>query len=199
MSIELMSLVLHHSVAHPTQKLILLGIANHQGDGGAWPSIDTLATYANVSRRSVSTALQALEKRGDIIIEPQAGRNRTNLYWVTLDCPTECDRSMNHRLKSDQEQNYKHAVFDIEACSSTSNSMKPTSYKPYITIKNTKEILERKKDAERQHAAELDRMFQQARENATDMPTCKHDIPLLRCIECCKALAKETTQQEARA
>ena len=43
MSIELMSLVLHHSVAQPTHKLILLGIANHQGDGGAWPSIETLS------------------------------------------------------------------------------------------------------------------------------------------------------------
>ena len=199
MSIELMSLVLHHSVAQPTHKLILLGIANHQGDGGAWPSIETLATYANVSRRTVSTALSTLQKRGDLIIEPQAGRNGTNLYWVTLDCPAECDRSMNHRLLSEQERTYTHAIYDTDPCNLTSTPMKPASYKPVLTLINSKEVLNQKREAERRHAEELDRAMQEARQQAVDMPNCKHDIPLLRCIECCKALAKETTTQEARA
>jgi hypothetical protein len=88
MSIEAVSLVLNQSKATGRAKLVLLGIANHLGDQGAWPSISTLARYANASERSVKRDIQELIKLGELRVELQnAPINRqykTNLYWITI-------------------------------------------------------------------------------------------------------------------
>lgn len=104
MAVEAMAIALHHSRAVGTAKVVLLGIANHVGDGGSWPAVATLAKYANVSTRAVQEAIAKLEDLGEIRRELQAGGNsliqdhrRPNLYHFTLTCPPECDRSMNHR------------------------------------------------------------------------------------------------------
>lgn len=109
MSIEVMSVVLHHSKAQGTTKLVLLGIANHQGDGGAWPSVSTLAKYAGgVTPRTVQRSLAELVQAGELHTEIQAGgsygdqtNGRPNLYRVLVACPPECDGSPNHRRKKD--------------------------------------------------------------------------------------------------
>ena len=100
-----MALVLHHSRAGGSEKLVLLGIANHDGDGGAWPSIATLARYANVEPRAVQKCIKRLVERGEIAKDTQAGglRNtpdysRPNLYHIKVVCPPECDRSAQHRI-----------------------------------------------------------------------------------------------------
>jgi hypothetical protein len=89
MSIEVMTTVLNHSKATGRAKLVLLGIANHQGDQGAWPSISTLARYANASERSIMRDIQELEELGELIVErnaaPIRGQYRPNLYWVNVD------------------------------------------------------------------------------------------------------------------
>jgi hypothetical protein len=89
MSVEVMSLVLNHSKATGRAKIVLLGIANHQGDEGSWPSIATLARYANASERSVKRDLKDLVELGELKIDVQAapigGQYKTNLYWVTID------------------------------------------------------------------------------------------------------------------
>jgi hypothetical protein len=105
LSIEAISVALHHSKAQGTAKLVLLGIANHQGDGGAWPAVATLAKYAGgVTPRSVQRALRELEAAGEISCQLGAGgsygdqaNGRPNLYQVLLKCPAECDGSINHR------------------------------------------------------------------------------------------------------
>lgn len=91
MSIESMAHVLKNSRAKGTDKLVLLGIANHDGDGGAWPSIATLATYANVEPRGVKKSLRRLEELGELVIHVQAGGNeytradrRPNRYEITV-------------------------------------------------------------------------------------------------------------------
>lgn len=88
MSIEAMNLVLNHSKAQGRAKLVLLGIANHLGDNGAWPSIQTLARYANASERSVKRDIQELITLGELTVEknasPVGGQYKTNLYWITL-------------------------------------------------------------------------------------------------------------------
>lgn len=106
MSVETLAIVLHHSKAKSTDKLVLIGIANHAGDGGAWPSIATLARYANVSERTVQRAVDALARLGELHVERQAGGTpgmkdwqRPNRYDVTLSCPPGCDRSVSHRVK----------------------------------------------------------------------------------------------------
>lgn len=101
-----MALVLHHSRAKGTAKLVLLGIANHAGDGGAWPSVATLARYANVDERSVQRALAQLVQAGELHVHVQGGgthrtkdHERPNRYDVLVVCPQHCDRTASHRLR----------------------------------------------------------------------------------------------------
>jgi hypothetical protein len=88
MSIEAVSLVLNNSRATGRAKLVLLGIANHLGDQGAWPSISTLARYANSSERSVKRDIQELVELGELKVElqnaPTKTQYKTNLYWITI-------------------------------------------------------------------------------------------------------------------
>ena len=88
MAIEIMVNVLHNSRATGRAKLILLGIANHQGENGAYPSIATLAKYANCSERSVKRDIKELEELGELHVIPQAApvdaQYKPNLYWVTV-------------------------------------------------------------------------------------------------------------------
>ncbi len=103
-TIESMVVVLHHSTATGAAKLILLGVANHDGDGGSWPSLRTLSRYANVNQRNVRAALRRLEDLGELRIKVQAGgrpdlpdHRRPNYYEVLVTCPESCDRSPQHR------------------------------------------------------------------------------------------------------
>ena len=115
MSIESVAIALHHSRSKGTAKLVLLGIANHDGDGGAFPKIATLAKYASVHPRHVVRCLNQLGELGEIVIhQSQGGTARTpnyvrpNLYEFILECPPECDRTKNHRIKDEKlGRNYK--------------------------------------------------------------------------------------------
>ena len=104
MTVERMAVVLHHSQLKGTAKLVLLGIANHDGDGGSWPTIETLATYANASPRSVQRALTDAEAAGELTVHHNDGGThrtrpdrRPNRYVITVECPPDCDGSVNHR------------------------------------------------------------------------------------------------------
>lgn len=104
MSIEALSMVLNHSQATGSSKVVLLGIANHLGpdaNEGAWPSQKRLADYANVSERGVQKCVDKLVKSGELRVEVAGGHSRNqykpNRYWITIDCPPDCDRSMSHR------------------------------------------------------------------------------------------------------
>lgn len=108
MSIEAMACVLHHSTLGGTPKLVLLGIANHQGDGGAWPTVATLAKYAHADERTVQRAIAACVAAEELrVVRNKGGAaatrddRRPNRYTVLVSCPTECDGSMNHRLRGD--------------------------------------------------------------------------------------------------
>ena len=99
-----MTVCLNHSRATGTAKVVLLGIANHDGDGGAWPSVDTLARYANVHRRNVQKAIDTLVRLHEIEVVAQGGghastadSHRPNLYRILLECPSTCDRTRQHR------------------------------------------------------------------------------------------------------
>ena len=48
----------------PHDRLVLIGVANHDGDGGAWPSLATLARYTGTTTRTVRRSLAKLEERG---------------------------------------------------------------------------------------------------------------------------------------
>lgn len=91
MSVESIALVLNHSAATGNDRLVLIGVANHDGDGGSWPTVRTLGRYANVSRRTVQRCLRNLEALGELTVEyNDGGTHRTpkderpNRYSITL-------------------------------------------------------------------------------------------------------------------
>jgi hypothetical protein len=96
MSVEKIASVLHHAPIGGTAKLLLIGIANHEGDGGAWPAIATLARYASVNERNARKMMQKLIESG--LVESITRDGRTSVYRTRIECPPECDRSTNHRL-----------------------------------------------------------------------------------------------------
>lgn len=73
MSVESMSWALRAQNVTAMEKLVLIGIANHDGDGGAWPSVATLAIYANASTRTVQRCIAALSDKGFITVEANMG------------------------------------------------------------------------------------------------------------------------------
>lgn len=88
MSIEIMNAVWRESKSDGRARLVLLAIADHQGEIGAWPSIRRLANMVNASERSVQRDIQHLQKIGELRVEtrnaPTGGQYKANRYWVTL-------------------------------------------------------------------------------------------------------------------
>jgi hypothetical protein len=88
MSIEIMNAVWRESKSDGRARLVLLAIADHQGEIGAWPSIRRLAQMVNSSERSVQRDIQYLQKIGELIVEvqnaPTSGQYKSNRYWVNL-------------------------------------------------------------------------------------------------------------------
>jgi hypothetical protein len=122
-SVEAVAAVLHHSRAKGTDKLVLIGIANHAGDGGAWPTIDTLGKYAACSRTRVKQAIARLVELGEVSVAVQGGGNsdtradrRPNRYDVLVACPPECDRTYQHRTNGghtgDSRDDERGSLFD---------------------------------------------------------------------------------------
>jgi hypothetical protein len=104
-SVESIALALHHSRATGTAKLVLIGIANHDGDGGAYPSMRTLAKYAGCTIRNARKGVERLVSLGEIRVFVQQGGERDwadelrpNRYEFLLMCPPQCDRTKHHRM-----------------------------------------------------------------------------------------------------
>jgi len=103
-----------------SERLALIGIANHDGDGGAWPSIATLAHYACVSERQIRATLRRLETKGWIGIEYNAGGtsttradrrpNRYTINWTVIHTRGEPDcRSQRSRGEVERHHGGKSA------------------------------------------------------------------------------------------
>lgn len=108
MSVESFAIALNHSRAEGRTHLVLIGIANHDGDGGSWPSVAKLARYSKQTPRGVQKALAKLEELGEIRRHVQAGgdhrieaHRRPNRYDFLLTCPADCDRTTNHNTRRD--------------------------------------------------------------------------------------------------
>lgn len=104
MSVEALAIALHHSRAKGAAKLVLLGIANHDGDGGSWPSMATLARYAGVTPDQARKLVRKLEDLREVRVLRQEGGTqhtpdhmRPNLYEFKLTCPADCDGTTRHR------------------------------------------------------------------------------------------------------
>jgi len=102
MSFQAIAAVLNHSQASPGAKLILTIIANFDGDEGAWPSQETISRMANVRPRQIRRYMTELLELGELEIDIHqgvslAGARPTNRYYITLDCPIDCDQTINHK------------------------------------------------------------------------------------------------------
>lgn len=159
MSVESIAIALHHSRATGTAKLVLIGIANHDGDGGAWPSVSTLARYANVTPRNVQKALDKLEQLHEVRRMIQAGgtqetanHERPNRYLFTLQCPPDCDRSTHHRTRRQPAP-----MLDIDPLSETTppvgNDTRPPVGNDTLTIPVTTTHLSETKPSDRARAS----------------------------------------------
>jgi hypothetical protein len=88
MSIQIMNAVWRESKSKGRARLVLLSIADHQGELGAWPSIETLAKMVNSSPRSVQRDIQDLIELGELVVEfrsaPTYGPYKANRYFVHL-------------------------------------------------------------------------------------------------------------------
>jgi hypothetical protein len=133
MSAEAVTAVLYHSRAKGAAKLVLWGIANHHSDHGAWPAISTLARYAGVTDRRVKQIIRELVDLGEITIEEQGGfsnhQYKTNRYHLLVQCPANCDGSLNHRTGV-KPVSGRGEIFDIRGEISDTSGVKPTSPEP---------------------------------------------------------------------
>lgn len=137
MSIEAMAIALHHSRATGTAKLVLLGIASHDGDGGSWPSRATLAKYAGIRdqgaiRKAVNTLIDLREVRRHINGgggPDRADYLRPNRYEFLLECPPHCDRSSQHR-DTRRAARYMPRYLDIPGLDYPADSETPGANQP---------------------------------------------------------------------
>jgi hypothetical protein len=138
MSAEAVTVVLHHSQSEGTAKLVLWGIANHHSDQGAWPSIATLAKYANIKERRVQQIIRELAASGEIAIEEQGGygqqQYKTNRYLILLTCPADCDGTLQHRTGV-QSVTIRGAISDSQGCNLESSGVQPTAPEPNKNLK----------------------------------------------------------------
>lgn len=88
MSIQIMNAVWEHSKSDGRARLVLLAIADHQGEIGAWPSLKTLAKMSNASERSVQRDIEYLQNIGELEVHyqqaPTRSHYKSNLYFVRL-------------------------------------------------------------------------------------------------------------------
>jgi hypothetical protein len=87
MSIKLMSWVFEHSESVSGERLVLLAIADSANDEGVcWPSYETIAKKANVSRRYVMDVIKKLEEVGIIKVSHRYkdGLNTSNVYQMVI-------------------------------------------------------------------------------------------------------------------
>jgi hypothetical protein len=141
MSVEALAIVLHHSRSRGTAKVVLVGIANHDGDGGAWPSVSTLARYANVDARTVQRAVEQLESLHEVRRVIQGGgdhrfaeHERPNRYEILLTCPADCDRTTRHATS-------RHRVVELDIDPVTLASPGDTGVTPPVTLASPKPSL----------------------------------------------------------
>lgn len=96
MSIASLALSLYHSKATHSNRLVLIAIANFEGEDGSWPSHETIGRLAGgINRRTVQRAIDTLIAMRELSEERREGR--TNRYRVIITCPNTCDGSSHHR------------------------------------------------------------------------------------------------------
>lgn len=83
MSVKLMAEIFESEVLGPTERLVLLALADHAGEEGTcYPSISRLCQRTGLKERAVQSNIQKLKNAGYISIEMNAGKRGSNLYTI---------------------------------------------------------------------------------------------------------------------
>lgn len=84
MSIRIMSAIFESKTLGPTERLVMLALADHADDDGrCYPSIERLRQRTGLSERAVQTNIRKLVDQGYIRIVPGGGKGNANLYFVS--------------------------------------------------------------------------------------------------------------------
>lgn len=87
MSIQAMQMVWTQVPCSGGERLVLLCLADHVGNGGkliAWPSIGRIAQRCQMSERGAQKAIRRLVEKGLLSVVEGGGRGRTNHYKLLL-------------------------------------------------------------------------------------------------------------------
>jgi hypothetical protein len=102
MSYEAIAAALNHSQASTSSRLVLIAIAHYEGDNGSYPSQQTIARLTGLNVRSVRRAIKELTNLNELDVIADSGvgsgARKTNRYYVIVECPDGCDRSLNHKI-----------------------------------------------------------------------------------------------------
>lgn len=94
MSIRLMSAIFKSETLGPTERLVMLALADHADDDGrCYPSIARLRQRTGLSERAVQTNIRKLVDQGYIRIIPGGGKGNPNLYFVSANPAADAPRT----------------------------------------------------------------------------------------------------------
>lgn len=85
MSVRLMAAVFESDRLAPTERLLMLALADHADDQGlCYPSIDRLCQRTGLSRRAVQINIQKLQDQGYLIALKGGGRGHSSRYQINV-------------------------------------------------------------------------------------------------------------------
>ena len=83
MSVKIMSAVFENEELGPTERLIMLALADHADDEGrCYPSIARLCRRTGLKERAIQNNVKTLSQKGYLTVDYGGGRNNANLYIV---------------------------------------------------------------------------------------------------------------------
>jgi hypothetical protein len=115
MSVKVMSAVWEREDMDASERLVMLSLADHADDEGVcYPSIARLCKRTSLTNRTVQMAVKRLEARGLIYVEPNAGRNGTNMFYLFASGPVRQvskERTGSAATKRRKDAYNPHSVF----------------------------------------------------------------------------------------
>ena len=130
MSIDVMKLVWDKSQHKETNLVALLALADMANiDGFCWPSHDTLAKRCRCNRRNIVYIIEKLEASGELYVEHNRGRNRSNRYMITIDVSAAklADLFVKY-FDLPASEAVEEAKKHIEKCAIGVNNVQPTAH-----------------------------------------------------------------------
>jgi len=133
MSLKTMLWAIEQYNLSPTEKIVLIDLAERAGENGqCWPTVQLIARRCNISTRTAVSVLHKLEAYGLLTIKQSAG-HRANRYQLHT------DRKMNHAEiagfePSDPEiHDTNPEIHDAEPCNPQHHTLKSAAIAPYTT------------------------------------------------------------------